>query len=131
MFEKFSITAVLATALLGTPVFGRESVCLTTGFCLTTDSHTQRGSVYVLQTGTGTMEFPANQIAEIVSLPDVPNVKSLSQPNPPAASFDEMLVRAALGQGLEPEFVRSVAEHRIGPASGRCLSERRHRLNAA
>jgi len=105
MLKKFSTSALL----LALPLFGRESVCLTTGFCLTTDSHTQRGSVYVLQSGTGTMEFPANQIAEIVPLPDLPNANPLANPNPPASSFDEMLVRAALGQGLEPEFVRSVA----------------------
>lgn len=109
MLNKFSTTAFLAAALLASPLFGKESVCLTTGFCLTADSHMERGSFYVLQTGTGTMEFPANQIAEIVALPDVSNANPLAKPNPPAASFDEMLVRAALGQGLEPEFVRSVA----------------------
>jgi hypothetical protein len=108
MRKKFSITAVLAGVLLVMPLFARESVCLTTGFCLTTDSHTQRGAVYVLQTGTGTMEFPANQIAEIVALPDAAHANPLAMPTPPA-SFDEMLVRAALEQGLEPEFVRSVA----------------------
>jgi len=107
MRKTFSKTAALAVTLLAIPLFGRESVCLATGFCLTADSHTQRGSVYVLQTGTGTMEFPANQIAEIIALPDVPN--PLAKPTAPAASFDEMLVRAALRQGLEPEFVRSVA----------------------
>jgi hypothetical protein len=109
MLKKLSTTAALAAVLLTVPTFGRESVCLTTGFCLTTDSHTQRGSVYVLQNGTGTMEFPANQIAEIVTLPEIPNASPLTKPTLPTASFDEMLVRAALRQGLEPEFVRSVA----------------------
>ena len=90
------------------PLYARESVCLNTGFCLTAESHTQRGGVYVLRTGTGTMEFPGTQIAEIVALPDAPNDNPLAKPLP-AASFDELLVRAALRQGLEPEFVRSVA----------------------
>jgi soluble lytic murein transglycosylase-like protein len=109
MFNRFSIIAVVTAPLLAIPLFARESVCLATGFCLTADSHVQRGSVYVLRTGTGTMEFPANQIAEIISLPDLPNANPLANQNPPAASFDEMLVRAALRQGLDPEFVRSVA----------------------
>lgn len=113
MRKTLSTTATL-TALLAIPLFGRESVCLATGFCLTADSHTQRGSVYVLRTGTGTMEFPASQIAEIIVLPDVPNANPLAQPAQPAASFDEMLVRAALRQGLEPEFVRSVARIESG-----------------
>jgi len=108
MLKAFFIAAGLMTALVTTPLLARESVCLATGFCLTADSHTQQGSLYVLRIGTGTMEFPANQIAEIIALPDVPNANPLAKP-PQAASFDEMLVRAALGQGLEPEFVRSVA----------------------
>jgi hypothetical protein len=109
MLKAFLTTAALVTALATTPLVARESVCLASGFCLTADSHTQQGSVYVLRIGTGTMEFPANQIAEIIALPEVPNANPLAKPAQPAASFDEMLVRAALGQGLEPEFVRSVA----------------------
>jgi soluble lytic murein transglycosylase-like protein len=54
------------------------------------------------------MEFPDTQIAEIVVLPDAANDNPLAKPSP-ASSFDEMLVRAAMQQGLEPEFVRSVA----------------------
>jgi soluble lytic murein transglycosylase-like protein len=102
-------SAILAVALPAIPLFARESVCLNTGFCLTVDSHIRQGAVYVLQTGKGTMEFPVNQIAEILSLPDLPNANPLAGPAPVASSFDEMLVRAALRQGLEPEFVRSVA----------------------
>jgi soluble lytic murein transglycosylase-like protein len=113
MLKRFSTTAVLAS-LLAIPLFARESVCLTTGFCLTADSHTQRGASYVLRTGAGTMEFPANQIAEIIPLPDRPNMNPLAKPVLPAVSFDDMLVRAALRQGLEPEFVRSVARIESG-----------------
>ncbi len=60
------------------------------------------------------MEFPANQIAEIIALPDLPNANPLAAPASPATSFDEMLVRAALRQGLDPEFVRSVARIESG-----------------
>jgi soluble lytic murein transglycosylase-like protein len=96
-------------ALFAAQLPARESVCLNTGFCLTADSHTQQGNVYVLRTGGGTMEFPSNQIAEIIVLPDLPNNNPLAKTADAALSFDEMLVQAALRQGLEPEFVRSVA----------------------
>jgi len=95
--------------LFAVPLLGRESVCLNTGFCLTADSHTQRGGIYVLRTGGGTMEFPSNQISEITILPDLPGDNPLVKTVDSTASFDEMLVQAALRQGLEPEFVRSVA----------------------
>jgi len=100
---------VLGLGLFSAPLPARESVCLNTGFCLTADSHTQRGDVYVLRTGGGTMEFPSNQISQITMLPDPPAVKPLTNLVNSAALFDEMLVKAALEQGLEPEFVRSVA----------------------
>jgi len=114
MQKTNSILTVIAAALAAaTPLVARESVCLSTGFCLTADSHIQRGSIYVLHTGGGTMEFPSNQIAEIIILPDLPGANPLAaafnNSAHPAASFDELLVRAALRQGLEPEFVRSVA----------------------
>jgi len=101
-------TKVALAFVLALPLYARESVCLNTGFCLTADSHTQRGAIYILHTGTGTMEFPTTQIAEIVILPDAPNDNPLAKQTS-AASFEEMLVRAALRQGLEPEFGRSVA----------------------
>ena len=109
------LLALLAHAFPKT-LWARESVCLNTGFCLTADSHTLEGDTYVLHTGTGTMQFPSNQITEITLLPDLPSNPSLATPTKPAkpgpyspAEFDEMLVQAAIQQGLEPEFVRSVA----------------------
>jgi hypothetical protein len=110
MLKGVLITVVLAGALMVAPVSARESICLTNGFCLTADSHVQRGEIYELHTGTGTMEVPTNQIAEIVPLPDLPKDGGNPLANQaPAANFDEMLVRASIRQGLDPEFVRSVA----------------------
>jgi soluble lytic murein transglycosylase-like protein len=120
LLKTKTICCVAAAAALfaatAAPLFGRESVCLNTGFCLTADSHTLERDVYVLHTGSGTMEFPSNQIAEITVLPDLPNSgngpsleKAAIKSGNSAASFDEMLIQAALQQGLEPEFVRSVA----------------------
>jgi soluble lytic murein transglycosylase-like protein len=106
MMTKFYF---LAAGLVALPLYGRESVCLKTGFCITADSHTQKGSLYVLQIEGGTMEFPSAQIAEITALPDLPKLAIVPSTAKPGGSFDEMLVRAAIEQGLEPEFVRSVA----------------------
>lgn len=110
MLKTSCTFGLLVATLFAAPLMARESVCLTTGFCLTADSHTQQGDVYVLHTGAGTMEFPSNQIAEIIMLPDLPNNNpSANKAGNSAAAFDEMLVKAAIEQGLEPEFVRSVA----------------------
>ena len=110
MLRNIQGLMILIAALSAVPLMGRESVCLNTGFCLTADSHSQQGKVYVLRTGGGTMEFPAEQIAEIIPLADLPSANLLARPQAEAVeSFDAMLVRAALQEGLEPEFVRSVA----------------------
>ncbi len=109
ILKNQAIWGLTVAALLAAPLFARESVCLNTGFCLTADSHTQRGNTYVLKTGGGSMEFPSSQIMEIIALPDLPGKNPLADSLNSAESFDEMLVRAAIGQGLEPEFVRSVA----------------------
>jgi soluble lytic murein transglycosylase-like protein len=106
--------AIMAAVALAPPLFARESVCLNTGFCMTADSHTLEGALYVLRIGAGTLQFPASQIAEITALPDLPkNPPAITHTKHPpvysAAAFEDMLVQAAIQQGLEPEFVRSVA----------------------
>ncbi len=101
--------AALFTVATGPPLFARESICLNTGFCLTADSHTLEGNTYVLHTGGGTMQFPSSQITEITLLPDLPDTDSKKHTNRSGASFDELLIQAAIQQGLEPEFVLSVA----------------------
>lgn len=105
--------ALLAVASAST-LCARESVCLNTGFCLTADSHTVDGGMYVLHTGTGTMQVPSSQIAEITLLADLPDARPPVVPankrvTNSAASYDDLLIQAAIQQGLEPEFVRSVA----------------------
>ena len=89
------------------------------------DSHTEKGQTYIFRTGTGTIEFPMSQIAEIQVFPDgvFPDGVSLDTAKPANASKDplkaamnpdELLVKAAISQGLEPEFVRSVAHIESG-----------------
>jgi soluble lytic murein transglycosylase-like protein len=99
------------------PLLARESVCFRTGFCMQADSHTQQGQTFIFQSGGGTMEFPADQISQIVPLPDEPVAQTAkSSGNSPQAVVDsnDLLRHAALDQGLTPEFVRSVARVESG-----------------
>jgi soluble lytic murein transglycosylase-like protein len=107
------LTLTASFSLLLCPIFGRESVCLTNGFCMEADSHVVRDQTLVVQRGQGSMEFPAGQVEHIASLPP------LADPKPPTAvplavNPEDLLIRAALEQGLEPEFVRSVARAESG-----------------
>jgi soluble lytic murein transglycosylase-like protein len=100
-------------SLLVYPLFGRESVCLTNGFCMEADSHVVRDQTLIVQRGQGSMEFPAGQVEHIASLPP------LADAAPPATAHlsvnpEDLLIRAALEQGLEPELVRSVARAESG-----------------
>jgi soluble lytic murein transglycosylase-like protein len=101
-------TLVASFSVLLCPLFGRESVCLTNGFCIEADSHVVRDQTLIVQRGRGSMEFPAGQVEHIASLPP------LADPKPSTAvqlsvNPEDLLIRAALEQGLPPEFVRSVA----------------------
>jgi len=66
----------------------------------------------VIQNQSGTLQFPVDQVDGISAVP-VNTVKSADRALlPPAAAVPdaaELLIRAALQEGLEPEFVRSVA----------------------
>ncbi len=99
--------------LLAAPLFAKESVCLKTGFCLQADSHTQQNGIVRLQTLGGSMEFAADQIAEIIVLPEAPAAApALTATSSNAAgsiTAEESVMLAAIQQGLEPDFVRSVA----------------------
>lgn len=74
----------------------------------------------IVQSGNGTLEFPVDELEQIVTLPAQVQVKSASGAADVAAlaatleknavpDSKELLIRAALRQGLEPDFVRSVA----------------------
>ena len=111
---------ILLVALLPSLAQCRESVCLKSGFCLQAESHVISEGKLILQSGSGTLEFPADQIAEILALPTPieagPGSGPVNQPvNTPGSASnavpnsEELLMRAALRQGLKPDFVRSVA----------------------
>jgi hypothetical protein len=109
---RFFATLFLSCALLPALVFAQESVCLKTGFCLEAESHMIADGMLVVQSGQGTLQFPVDQVDGITALPVVA-LKHILPPPPaldasPAGPVD-LLIRAALQEGLEPEFVRSVA----------------------
>jgi soluble lytic murein transglycosylase-like protein len=56
------------------------------------------------------MEFPADQVSHIVTLAEAAGEKLPPAPGKP----EDFLLRAAIDQGLEPEFVRSVARIESG-----------------
>jgi len=99
----------------GTSLPARELVCLRSGFCLEAASHLISDSVLLIQSGTGTLEFPADQVESIVTLPSLEEAALATPPvskktaSNIAATSEQLLIDAAIREGLEPEFVRSVA----------------------
>lgn len=112
MTVRFLSLAASFSLLLG-PLFGRESVCLTNGFCMEADSHVVRDQILIVQRGQGSMEFPVGQVEHIASLPPLADPKPLTVVRL-AVNPEDLLIRAALEQGLEPELVRSVARAESG-----------------
>ncbi len=107
---------VILLALVPVIVQARETVCLKSGFCLEAESHMISDGVLVVQRGQGTLQFPVDQVDSITAFPTVvapatePIVKSVPvETRNVAVSSEEILFRAALQEGLEPAFVRSVA----------------------
>jgi hypothetical protein len=107
------LTLAAFFSLLFCPLFGRESVCLTNGFCMEADSHVVRDQTLIVRRGQGSMEFPAGQVEQIASLPPLADPKPLKAPEV-LETPEDLLIRAAVEQGLEPEFVRSVARAESG-----------------
>jgi len=108
---RFLATVSFLCAFVSALSFAQESVCLRTGFCLEAESHMISDGMLVVQSGSGTLQFPVDQVDAITALPATP---LKPEPIPPAAaptdsSATDILIRAALQEGLEPEFVRSVA----------------------
>jgi len=108
---RFCAPVFLLALVSQTLSYAQESVCLKTGFCLEAESHMISDGMLVVQSGHGTLQFPVDQVDGITGLPLVPTAPEV----PPAPVIAEkttsadLLIRAALQEGLEPEFVRSVA----------------------
>jgi hypothetical protein len=115
VFSNIAIS-ILISAAVAANLHARESVCLKSGFCLEGESHMISDGMLVIQSGPGTVEFPVDQVDRIVALPSLPSVarsgtsESVSAVSANGgAGSEELLMRAAISEGLEPDFVRSVA----------------------
>lgn len=113
-------TAVLLWTLVPLIAQARESVCLKSGFCLEVDSHMISDGMLIVQKGKGTTQFPIDQVEQITGLPTPVEAPPAAAPVQPVAAAvreaanavpnpEELLVKAAVNEGLEPDFVRSVA----------------------
>jgi hypothetical protein len=107
---RFFLTVSALCTFLPVVCLAQESVCLKTGFCLQAESHMIADGMLVVQSGNGTLQFPVEEVDGISALPVTAKVELpvLPAANTGSSSVD-LLIRAALQQGLEPEFVRSVA----------------------
>ncbi len=118
MPRRFHGTVLLLGISLAGSSLGRESVCLKSGFCLEAESHLISDGILVVQSGKGTLAFPIDQLDKIETLPalaeSVPKAPTVSQPTNSGAGSEQLLIRAAIQEGLEPDFVRSVAKVESG-----------------
>jgi hypothetical protein len=93
----------------------KETVCLKTGFCLDADSHTQQAEVVIFRVGSGTVEFPANDIAQIESVQNAPATGlARSSPVEFQSTPSEVLADAAKAEGLPLALLESVARIESG-----------------
>lgn len=92
------------------PAFSKETVYFKTGFSLEVESHAEQDEMMLFRIGSGTVQFPVEQVLRIESLPEAAPSQNVSRSRPPEPVIDEMLTQAAYAQGLEPGIVRSVAK---------------------
>ena len=105
----------LVSLLSACPVFAKEAVYFKTGFSLEVDSYTQQNQTVVFRIGGGTLEFQASQVDRIDLLPADPLAAVASIPPKIALPEPESILNeAAYMQGLDEDFVRSVAKVESG-----------------
>ena len=96
---------------------GLEIVHLKNGFTLEADSHTEENGTTVLRMGTGTLTLSQSDIGsiEVVSRPAMTAPEKSGEANPEP---EKLLADAAEAYGIDPAFVRSVAQIESGLQQG-------------
>ena len=94
--------------------FAREAVYLRNGFSLEVDSCQQQGGITVLNTGNGTLEVSTDEISKIEKLADPVLRQPLPTAAAPSIAPEKLLMNAAVAQGIDAAFVRSVAKVESG-----------------
>ncbi len=87
-----------------------ERVCLTNGFCLQANSHTGDAEHIVFRIGAGSVEFSSKEIAKIERADGAAAFKPDSPLPQPTDDPQALVARAAESQGVDVDFVRSVAK---------------------
>ncbi len=90
-----------------------EVVCLKNGFCLQADGHTQAGQTYHFRMGAGEIELQSSKVANIEVIEPAQPVSGTTATGPARADRSleprHLVEQAAAAQGLDLDFVRSVA----------------------
>lgn len=105
---------LFACLALASGGFARETVYLKNGFSLEVESCRRQGGITVLNTGSGTLEFSTDQISKIEKLMEPAVLPSLPATAALPVAPEELLISAALSQGIDAAFVRSVAKVESG-----------------
>lgn len=105
---------VVLAVILVPALFGKEAVYLNTGFSLEVDSHTQQDGKLVCRVGMGTLELPNEDVLRIEPISEPPVVKQTTPVAAVTASPQELLDNAANDQGIDEDFIRSVAKVESG-----------------
>jgi soluble lytic murein transglycosylase-like protein len=114
---RISLFGVIFGLTLCFECSGLELVHLKNGFTLEADSHTEEDGTTVLRVGTGTLTLAQSEIGniEVVSQPASSAPEKQSEANP---APDKVLADAAAAYGIDPAFVRSVAQIESGLRQG-------------
>jgi len=96
------------------PCFARETVYLRTGFSFEVDSHVLENGTFLFHVGTGTLEFSSADVVRIEALPELQSGQLPSAAVSDSQTPDQILDEAAYLQGLDEDFVRSVAKVESG-----------------
>jgi len=111
---RLSLLAIVFGLACGFDCRGLELVHLKNGFTLEAASHTEEDGTFVLRVGSGTLSFAESEIGsiEVVSQPATEQ-QITGSPEP-----EKLLRDAAQAYGIDPAFIRSVAQIESGLRQG-------------
>ncbi len=109
LFRAFALCLILLSGAI--VCAAEEIVCLRSGFCLRASSHTGDVEHLVFSIGAGSIEFQADEIARIEQVAG----SAAAKPEPSlvrreTADPQTLVTKAAESQGIDSDFVRSVAK---------------------
>src|SRR5436309_11129705 len=105
--------------LLTSCSFAKEAVYLKNGSFVKADSHASEGQMITLTVGSGTLSFEADQVLNIDPIPEPTSPDQIIKPSRGESTDSEkILLDAATLQGVDPAFVRSVAQIESGLHQG-------------